>query len=161
MDERLKVVYDEAVRAITQQAGSLDELRARAGMLFSAASFAAGFLGGAQFVTHKHLSPDVWVGIVGFAVASISAALILMPRGLFLKRLLTPWVFSNSPNALLAKYVDGEPKSYDIDGMYRQAASDFDVEFGKNQKSLDLLGWLVVAACAGVIVEVIGFLINL
>jgi hypothetical protein len=54
-----RVVYEESVRAMNQQAGVLDNLRARAGTLIAAASLVTGFLGG-QALAKPSLSSGQW-----------------------------------------------------------------------------------------------------
>ncbi len=158
-DERLKLIYDESVRAITQQAGSLDELRVRAGTIFSGASVAAGFLGGAQFIAHRNLAGAAWVGVGGYVATGVLTVLVLAPQGLILLKR-GSWTFVHSAKMMIAKYVDGEPPS-DINRMCREAALENERYFHSNQWNLDRLGKVLSFASVALVVEIVGFLINL
>jgi hypothetical protein len=80
------------------QQGVLDNLRARAGLLLSAAAVASSFLG-AQALT-EGLEPLTWLALALFAVVGILAVALLWPQ--------SEWVFSQSPARIIQEYIEGE-----------------------------------------------------
>ena len=162
-DERLQLIYAEALRGLAQQADSLDELRTRAGTILSAASIAAGFLAGGAIVAHKQVTASTWIGISGFVVSSVFAILVLAPRGLNWirkKENRRQWSFVNSPTAMLNRYVRGS-NPFQVNTMYEELAEDIERSFDENQGLLDGLGRMVLLSCVFLLVEIAGFLLNL
>jgi hypothetical protein len=70
-----KIAYDEAIRALTAQAGVLDNIRTRAGMLITAANVVTAFLApqaitnGSGFKTGAGVAIALFVACVAFAVS--------------------------------------------------------------------------------------------
>jgi len=74
-----KVAYDEAVRALSEQQGAIDNLRARAGLLFSAAAITTSFLG-AQALRGGSLNFSSWLALLTFFAMAATSLTILWPR---------------------------------------------------------------------------------
>lgn len=76
-----RIAYDEAVRALSQQEAMIDSLRARAGLLLSAAAVTTSFLG-AQALKHTAPSAATWLALASFVGLSVAALAVLWPRRL-------------------------------------------------------------------------------
>jgi hypothetical protein len=79
-DPRKKLAFDESVRALEQQSSALDNLRGRTGVLLTAISLTATFLG-AQALERAGFSFLSWVAIGCFVVAGLACLAILWPSG--------------------------------------------------------------------------------
>ena len=79
-DPRLAMLADHAGRAIARQAVKVDEHRARAATLFTAASVAGGFLGAESFKAPSGPGTWAWVGAVLYALAGCVLAYVMWPR---------------------------------------------------------------------------------
>jgi hypothetical protein len=143
-DARLSFVFDEAKRALVQQLDRFDGLRARAGMLFSAASVAASLVGGVALRGSERPSAWTWVGIGCYgAVAALTVALV--------------WPVTvtaeNDAAALLTHYVDDGAT---LDEMRRDLATHMAGHFAANKRRLDrlygLYQWMIAAMGAEIIV---------
>jgi hypothetical protein len=96
VDERLELVYQEAVRGLTHQQGVVESMNGRAGSLIFATSFAASLLGGNALAD----------GVAGWDW--LAMALLLAIGGLIAFLL---WPYHNyrfrfDPQELLDRYVD-------------------------------------------------------
>lgn len=60
-----KVAYDESVRALAEQQAVIDSVRARVGLLLSAAAIATSFLGG-QALEGGTLSATSWTALISY-----------------------------------------------------------------------------------------------
>jgi hypothetical protein len=74
-----KVAYDEAVRALSEQQGVIDSLRARAGLLLSTAAVTTSFLG-PQALHGGSLNLFSWLALTGFVGVATASLAILWPR---------------------------------------------------------------------------------
>lgn len=88
MDDRLKLAYEESLRAIRRQSERLDDLRSRAGVMVAAGGVVAGFLA----------DDERWglalIGAMGFLSVVASAVVVLFPR--------EGWQFAGHPQRLLS-----------------------------------------------------------
>lgn len=134
------VILEEARRAIESQAASLDELRARTGVLLAAAAVSASFLGAAT------ASPGVSLGFIGgsalvaFSLGVGSCLKVLLPKR-------RGWTFVTSPKQLIKDWVDiSRPES-----MQLFLAKSLEDNYDENEKRLDkLFTWFGSAAgCIG------------
>lgn len=98
VDEAIELALDEARRALTYQAGAVDELRARTGLLLAAASLSASFLGPAG-ADEGDLGTCGILALLAFMVAVGTSLFILWPR---------TWTFVTSPTTLLEDWADHE-----------------------------------------------------
>ena len=74
-----KVAYDESVRALSEQQVTIDSLRARAGLLFSAAAVTTSFLG-AEALRGSSLGFSSWLALFSFLAMAATSLAILWPR---------------------------------------------------------------------------------
>lgn len=79
-DPRIALLADHAARAVARQAERVDEHRARAATLFSAASIAGGFLGAEAFQAPGGPGVWAWVGAALFALCGCVLAYVVWPR---------------------------------------------------------------------------------
>lgn len=77
-DQLYKVAYDEAVRALTEQQGTIESFRTRAGLLFSAAAVTTSFLGTQAFRDGLNLAS--WMALLCFVAVAVASLAILWPR---------------------------------------------------------------------------------
>jgi hypothetical protein len=143
-----KVAFDEAVRAIEGQRSSVDELRSRAGILLSAASLVAGFLGPAALSSHA----PAWILVAATVVLLVAAGLVvyvLMPSD--------HWVFSLSIREMLQFYVEGPPPATMAE-IYRSLAWYLDDAWNSNKDELIKLYRVFSVAAFVVAVDVVFWL---
>jgi hypothetical protein len=95
-EEAYKLAYNEAVRGLAHQQSRLDDLRARSGILLSAAAIATSLLGGKAL---EDGSPTfwVWAALACFIGVSALALLLLMPR---------EWEFTAVPRRIIGIYIE-------------------------------------------------------
>lgn len=75
-----KEVHRIAVQALEQQEKDLTELRARTGVLLTAASLIASFLGG-QVLARQGFSPWTVLALVAFGASVALCIYVLLPKG--------------------------------------------------------------------------------
>jgi len=76
----LAILADQADRAVARQAVRVDEHRARAATLFSAAAVAGAFLGAEAFKDPKGPGPWAWAGAILLAIGGVLLAYVVWPR---------------------------------------------------------------------------------
>jgi hypothetical protein len=80
LDRIAEWAYNEAVRGISQQRSSLDDLRTRTGAVLSAAILATAFLGAfAVHGTGRGLAPRFYGPVILFIIATILCIMVLLP----------------------------------------------------------------------------------
>jgi hypothetical protein len=124
------IAYAEAVRAIEKQAGMLDELRARTGVVLTASSVAVSFLGAAAF-QRKPVPEESWWAVAAFCVVVLMCAFVVFPRS---------WRFSLGATQLLADWTKQE--SGGPVPMLAFVAKCHETNFLKNDRQL---AWLYAA----------------
>ncbi|HVF04009.1 MAG TPA: hypothetical protein VNA20_04135 [Frankiaceae bacterium] len=127
-DPRLRLVYEESLRALQDQREALNNLRSRAGQLLTAASIIETFLVGIV-LRGERAAPGVatWVGVAAFVSAALVCVWIVLPaRG---------WAFGNSATILLTGYVDAAPPAT-LDEMHRNLAVYMEGRWDRNQDEL-------------------------
>jgi hypothetical protein len=149
-DRRIRLAYDESVRAIVQQQESLNSLHTRAGLVLSAAAVTSSL-----FATQilKHGSPTclTWNALAAFVVVGVAAVYVLWPRN--------GWRFSNDVTTLLSEWVDKEDSSIDV--MQRQVAEFNQGAWSHNQKMLGQIYGAFQVASIALGIEVVLWLIDL
>jgi hypothetical protein len=148
-DERLKLAYQEAERAVTQQLALLDGLRTRAATLFGAANIATSFLAGVA-LKNQSLKPQSWVGLAMFVVVALLTVAILWPR--------SNWSFELSGRKLV-EYA--HPKNYSLDEIYKKLAGYMERDYDQNQKRMDLMFLLFDIAAGALAIEIVAWVIDL
>jgi hypothetical protein len=143
LDERLRLVYTEALRGITQQQQVLDNLRGRSAVLLSAGAVATSFLAG--YAVPSRSGPAVVIAVVAavlFVAVVVLTLWTLWPR---------KFKFRNEPQKLLREWVDSEHGHYSLDAMHRYLAEWFGEHYDQNQKKIDsmLADFTVACGCLG------------
>jgi hypothetical protein len=129
-DVRKKLAFDESVRALTHQSNVLDDLRARTGILLTAASLTATFVGSRALDG-------------GFSTWTRVALGLFLATGAFCLRVLWPtgdWGFTFNAKTILDGYVR-QPDPATIDQMHVQFAEFNQVNWEKNGERLKWLFW--------------------
>lgn len=148
-DPRRVLIYEEALRGWFLQSSVLDELRNRTGILLSAASVSAAFLGAADVDRHRDFT---WLGYSALGVFVIAIALavsVLWPA---------KWTFTNDAAAMTKEYVEsGKP----LDFMYEDVAKETEKYRAENQTKLDCRFALFQWACIAVGLDVTLWLVDL
>lgn len=128
MDERLKLAYDESLRAIDVQQAALADVRARAAQLVVAASVATSVLGAlVQDTSHR---VDTWsiVALVTFGLLLAICGWIFIPR--------RGWRFVTSATILIDQYIYADLPA-DIDEIHRELALHMERHWDANQDPLN------------------------
>jgi hypothetical protein len=152
LDSVYQLAYDEAKRALTDQASALEALRGRAGTLLAVASLATAFLRGLVF---ENGTPKGWpprVGIFAFIGVVLLSLLLLLP--------LPGWRFTVSAVAIVRDFIEAEPPT-NLTETHRDLALRFDEWLNRNQKRLNVLYGIFAAASALLAVEVGAWLLAL
>jgi hypothetical protein len=103
-DQRIKIIYEEAVRGWSLQSSVLDELRSRTGVLLAAASVAVALLGSSDISKHEGFTTLGWFAIGAFGVTLGLCLYVLFPtRG---------WIFTHKVDSAITGYV-GDGRSLD------------------------------------------------
>ena len=148
-DARYRVVYEESIRALEDQQHALDDLRARAGILLSAAAISTSFLGGLALHTTS-VGPFGWAAIVAFVGSALSISLVLVPR---------TWVFHVGAQELLSDYLETAPAA-DINEILRSLAFYRDRRFRTNVRRLARLLTSLRAGSVLLAIEVLMWLLD-
>ena len=130
------IAYDLALRSMQRQEATLDNLRARAGTLLSAASLSTSFLA-ALGLSDQRISGLAWLAVVLFLAMGVCMGLILWPWD--------GWVFGLDTEQVVENYVDGENR-LPVAEMQRDLALHLEENIGKNAGKLD---WPFRAFAAG------------
>ena len=149
-DPRITLAYEESVRAVVQQQGSLDSLHTRAGLVLSAAAITSSLFA-TQVLRDGSPTCLTWNALAAFVVVGVAALDTLWPR--------QGWRFSNSVPGLLSVWVDKDDATIDV--MRREVAEFNQGAFSDNK---DLLGRLYASfqvASAALGIEVVLWLIDL
>lgn len=147
-----QLLLDEALRSLTVQSASLDELRARAGTLLSAASLVAAFLGNAVLTSGKPLNGWAWAGVVLFAVVAVLLIAILLP--------IYKWSLETDTRVLLSGYVEG-PNQATLAVIRKSLACYFNQARLANRILLKRLDRVFTAAAVLLLIETGGLLVAL
>lgn len=143
-----RLALDEAIRALEGQRESLDELRARAGILLSAALLVGALLGVPASQTQS--LNYVLAASILLAIAVAASLLVLRPTG--------GWKFSVGTKALLKDYIESDPPAT-IPELHRSLAWHMDDDYGENQRRLKWLYRTFTTASIVVVGETIMWLI--
>ncbi len=142
-DERLTLVYQESLRAITTQQNALVDVRGRAAQILTAASVVTSVLGGLVQARQNRPVPPALVALAAFLLLLVVCIWIILPR--------KGWSFLSSATILLHGYVEAESPA-DINEMHRSLALYMERHWDKNQEVLNrrLVGLQVAAGLLGV-----------
>jgi hypothetical protein len=150
-DARLDLVLAESLRALTQQQTVLDNLRARASLLLSAAALVTPFFGPQSLINRDGgVRGSALVLIVALSVVTLMTGLVIWPRW--------RWNFRTSARKLLDVYVD---QDLSIDDMRRQLALTYEGYVDRNDHGLARLQWCFVVGMAALFVEVLALVVGI
>jgi hypothetical protein len=140
-DPRKKLAFDESIRSLTLQSSVLDDLRSRTGILLTAVSLTATFLG-SKALQHGF---TFWteVGLGCFLVSGGFCLAVLWPSG--------SWNFVFNAKTILDDYVAGDDPA-DLDEMLVEFAERNQENWTENDVRLARLFWffrLAVLALIG------------
>lgn len=139
-----ELAYAEAVRAIDTQARTVEEVRARTGVLLTGASIVASFLG-SEALRGSDLDLLSGLALLAFGGVVASALAILWPR---------EWRFALGATVLLEDWVDQERQG-GVVAMRRFVAERIDQNWLANKKKLDSMFALFEVAAVALGAEVI------
>jgi hypothetical protein len=150
-DETEALAYSESLRPITQQQAVLDDLRSRAGLLFSATSIATAFLAGVALRT-QGMKPESWIATICFVGVGLLVLRVLWPQA--------GWIFQLSARVLIESYVEGDHPAT-LPEMHRELALHMENHYETNKAKLDRLFWFYQAASVLLILEIVAWLVDL
>ena len=155
--EAERIVYEESVRALSQQRELLDGLRSRAGTLLAATSIATAFLSAQALRDSAALHVLAWTAIVLFCVVVLLTLAILVPWN---------WTFAHHPHLLIGVHLESAdpPPGWQPSTpseVYRNISYWDGVHFTENGRKLQLMFVLFALACAALGAEIVIWLILL
>jgi hypothetical protein len=127
-DPRKRLAFEESIRALTLQSAVLDDLRSRTGILLTAASLTATFVGSRALDE-------------GFSAWTLVALALFLATGGFCLRVLWPsenWQFSFNARTILDGYVR-EPDSASLNKMLVEFAEFNQENWDANNEKLSRL----------------------
>jgi hypothetical protein len=151
-DPRLRLIWEEGVRAVDLQAHSIDEVRGRAATILSAASIAGAFLASAVLDGNEAFRLATWIATGAFAVVGLATTWVLWPR--------SGWKLSRRPRWMLEDYVEHDDPA-DIDDLLHDLARHLERDLETNKAKLDQLFWGLTIGCGALVVEILAFLWDL
>ena len=143
-DPRKALAYEESVRALTQQAGVVDALRTRTGILLTAISISSTFLG-AQAIDQAGFSTATWFALGFFGGAGALALAVLWPR--------PNWHFTSDASVLIDGYIESDTPAT-LDEMHVDLAKFNQARWEQNGERLGVMFWLFRLSAAALVVEV-------
>lgn len=123
-----KVAYDEAVRALSEQQAAIESVRARAGLLLSAAAVTTSFLG-AQALQGAGSNLFSWLALAGFAGVATTLLALLWPR---------QWEFAADPHEVIGTYVESSEPAR-IEDLHRELSLHMCSSYLDNREGLQKL----------------------
>ena len=149
-DDRLDLVWQEAVRGLESQGRMIDEARARAGTLATAGSIVATFLG-SQALTDQHKSAWGPIGTAGFVVLIAAVIYVLFPRS---------FTFVLSPRKVIGSHIDTE-EGNDLDQMHWALSEELEGYLDDNEVGRGRMSVALALACLALGVETFAWLIEI
>ncbi len=151
-DPRYRLAYDEALRAISQQEATLNDLRSRAGLVLAALSVVTSFLGGTALAGGGGLEAMEIVATVCFVGAGTALVWLLWPR--------EGWRFRFGPKRIIADYVESKEPA-DLDEMHRDLALHLAENLSANDIKLRRLWRGFELSCSLLVVEIVAWIVAL
>jgi len=132
-----ELAFTEAVRGIEAQSRAVEELRSRCGIVLSAGSLVAGFLGPSAL--DGGLSPGAVVAGLLLLACVVPAIFVLLPA---------EWIFLFGPKAIVRDYIEADPPATMAE-LHRSLALYLEENWDKNRVQLDRRQtWFSVSAGA-------------
>ena len=123
-----ELAYEEAVRGLAHQQARLDEFRARAGVVLSAAAITASLFGG-QALQQGAPTVWAWAALVSFVGTSVLALLLLLPRR---------WEFTAVPRRIIGTYIETD-QPLPLPMIHRDLALHMEDSYVRNELGLDAM----------------------
>jgi hypothetical protein len=146
-----ELAWESALRGLSQQESSLDNLRSRAGTLIAAIAISTSFLGDLALTGDERLNWLTGGALVSFAIAMGLCLWVLLPRH-------GKWLFRLDP-ATLVDRIDAQ-QTIDKANWHRALAKDIGQGITTNDERLDSLHLWYSIAIGFVAVELGLFLID-
>jgi hypothetical protein len=143
----------EARRALDEQAGVVNDLRSRAGVLLAASAVATSFFG-REALVDQSLGTAGWVALAAFGLLGASVLAVLWPW--------RDWTFTVHAPTLIATYL--EPHGMEplpLPAIHRDIALHMSASYTANARQLRWLMHAFRAAAVLLSVEVIAWLVAL
>jgi hypothetical protein len=145
-DPRLALIYDEALRGLTQQQALVENMNARAGSVIFATAFASSLLG-AQALSDGVATWD-WIAVALLVLIGVTIAVLLWPW--------QNYRFRFDPNELLANYVE---RDVPLGEMHRQLAIRMEADRRDNWQIIQRLRVTLQVALALLVLEILAWLL--
>lgn len=143
-DQLYKVAYDEAVRALSEQRAAIESVRARAGLLLSAAAVTTSFLG-AQALQEGSAGFCTWLALLSFVAMASASLAILWPRS---------WELTANSRDVIERCVESG-EEIQVEGLYRALSLRMQSSFSVNHRGLVELALLFQVASGLLTIEVV------
>jgi hypothetical protein len=143
-----RVAYDEAVRALSEQQGTIDSFRTRAGLVLSAAAITTSFMG-TQALEGGKSHWAAWLALAAFVGVAVVSLGILWPRR---------WEFTANPRDVIQTYIESEQPA-PIDELHRDLSLHMHDSYSENRKGLEQLAAFFQIACGLLALEVVLWII--
>jgi hypothetical protein len=135
-DPRVEIVWTLAQGQLASQTTTVDELRARVGILISGAAIATGFLAGQALDTKRGIPAGAWLGIIAAFGLLVACGVILWPR---------KWAGQFVDTTTALQDIDNRPDER-VDEFQRDMAKYAMCQFRTNEDRLKRLYWVFSAA---------------
>jgi hypothetical protein len=149
-DARMALIFELALRGLTQQQALVENLNNRVGIVVFATTFASSLLG-AQALSNGVDGFD-WVALIVFFAIGVLVVLLLWPY--------QSYRFRFDPNDLLQRYIDAE-RSISLSDMHRDLAVEAERHRSENWKNIQRLLFGLQATLILLIVEIAAWLISI
>ena len=126
-DARLRLVFDESLRAVETQRDALATLGQRAAHLLAVASVVGSVLAALALRDASPPGAGARLGLAAFAVTVLLCAWVALP--------IPDLALVTSPTVLLDGYVDGDPPAT-LDRMHRDLALRLEARWDANQHAV-------------------------
>jgi hypothetical protein len=150
INDRLGLVYQEAVRGIAHQERVVESLNTRAGNLIFAATFVSSLLGGRAIA--DGLSLWDWIATLLLLAIGAIVAFILWPY--------SSYTFRFDPEDLLRQYIDGDPDTT-MAAMHRTLALRIKNDMGANWRTIQRIRVALQWALMLLVLEVFAWLLSI
>jgi hypothetical protein len=142
MDERNRLILDEARAALSQQRDDLHKVRDRTSSLLSAGGLVATFFGALTLRNEAGLT--IWIYGAAVMVVALAGVTTYIQR----PRVFT---FINDPSTMLE---DWPLDTLDADGWARRLAECLDEDYRKNSEKITRLMWAYIGGLTAFAAEV-------
>jgi hypothetical protein len=150
INQRVALVYQEAVRGIAHQERVVESLNTRAGNLIFAAAFVSSLLGGRAIA--DGLSLWDWIATLLLLAIGAIVAFILWPY--------SNYTFRFDPEDLLRQYIDGDPDTT-MAAMHRTLALRIKNDMGANWRTIQRIRVALQWALILLVLEIFAWLLSI